>query len=86
MDKAVSGDSASVVLTETQAQDWLESSLPGLLNDYSLENIFNADDTGLFFFKCLPDRTQTFKVLKWKTIKRKTNCFSCSKYDREIMV
>ena len=47
-------------LTETQAQDWLESLLPGLLNDYSPENIFNADETGLFF-KCLPDWTLTFK-------------------------
>ena len=58
--KAVSGEQASVDFTETQAQDWLESSLPGLLNDYSPENIYNANETELFF-KCLQDRTLTFK-------------------------
>jgi len=34
--------------------------LQDLLKDYEPHNVFNADETALFY-KCLPDRTMTFK-------------------------
>ncbi|GBO31506.1 Tigger transposable element-derived protein 4 [Araneus ventricosus] len=36
-----------------------KKNLPGLLQEYSPDNIFNADETGLFF-KALPDKTAVF--------------------------
>ena len=40
--------------------NWLKNHLPQILGDYMPKDIFNADETGLFF-KCLPDRTHTLK-------------------------
>lgn len=40
--------------------NWLENCLPKLINGYSEENIFNADETGLFV-KCLPNKTLAFR-------------------------
>ena len=40
--------------------DWLSQTLPSLLAEYKPEDIFNADETGLFW-KCLPDKTMSFK-------------------------
>lgn len=42
---------------------WQRDVLPGLLNGYQERDVFNADETGLFF-KCLPDNTLTFKNQK----------------------
>ncbi|KAL4098294.1 hypothetical protein QTP88_022932 [Uroleucon formosanum] len=41
------------------SQDW-KNELFNLLVDYDARDIFNADETGLFY-KCLPDSTLTFK-------------------------
>ena len=35
---------------------WNETTLPTLLSNYKLENIFNADEFGLFYM-CLPNKT-----------------------------
>ena len=35
---------------------WNETTIPTLLSNYSLENIYNADEFGLFY-KCLPDKS-----------------------------
>ncbi|XP_060836454.1 tigger transposable element-derived protein 6-like [Rhopalosiphum padi] len=51
------GESASV--DEGICNDW-QMILQDLLCEYDPKNVFNADETGLFF-KCLPDRTLTFK-------------------------
>ena len=40
--------------------DWLTTSLPKLLQDYEPKDVFNIDETGLFF-RCLPDKTFTFQ-------------------------
>lgn len=56
--KAVCGESASV--DSTQTEEWLTKTLPDILSEYGPNNIFNADETGLFF-RCLPDRTLAFK-------------------------
>jgi len=56
--KAICGESAEVNLED--CEDWRKSVLPGLLAEYAPCDIFNADETGLFF-KCLPDKTLCFK-------------------------
>lgn len=55
--KKVTGESKSVNLDVCNR--WTED-LPTLLEGYDPENIYNADETGLFF-KCLPDKTFTFR-------------------------
>lgn len=55
--KKVCGDSASV--DPSISLDW-KNELISLLVDYHARDIFNVDETGLFY-KCLPDRTLTFK-------------------------
>ncbi|XP_060865257.1 tigger transposable element-derived protein 6-like [Metopolophium dirhodum] len=55
--KKVCGESASV--DPCNSQD-LKNELIDLLVDYDARDIFNSDETGLFY-KCLPDRTLTFK-------------------------
>ncbi|XP_060859113.1 tigger transposable element-derived protein 6-like [Metopolophium dirhodum] len=55
--KKICGESASV--DEDICNDW-QMKLQDLLCEYDPKNVFNADETGLFF-KCLPVRTLTFK-------------------------
>lgn len=56
--KTVSGESAEV--NEDDCETWRETVLKPILHQYTPRNVFNADETGLFF-KCLPDKTLTFK-------------------------
>lgn len=44
----------------TLANEWKERDLKALLTEYAPEDVFNADETGLFF-KMLPEKTLTFK-------------------------
>ena len=39
---------------------WSETTLPTILSNFKLENIFNADEFGLFY-QCLPDKTYHLK-------------------------
>lgn len=55
--KKICGESASVDISI--CSQWIDE-LNQLLNGYDPRNIFNTDETGLFY-KCLPDRTLTFK-------------------------
>ena len=59
--KNISGESKSV--TEEMTTPWTETTLPTILSLYSLENIFNADEFGLFY-QCLPNQTLQLKVEK----------------------
>lgn len=43
-------------------EQWFKQ-LPNILKDYEPDDIFNADETGLFF-KCLPNKTFAFKKEK----------------------
>ncbi|XP_021706417.1 tigger transposable element-derived protein 4-like [Aedes aegypti] len=52
--KKLCGESASVDTVMTDG--WKEHTLPKIIEEYEAQNIFNADETGLFF-KCLPDKT-----------------------------
>ena len=56
--KKASGESASVNKEETSA--YLTDVLPGLLERYDANDIYNVDETGLFY-KLLPDKTYTLK-------------------------
>ena len=42
---------------------WFETTLPTILSNYKLENIFNADEFGLFY-QCLPNKTFHLKSEK----------------------
>ena len=48
---------------------WYETTLPTILSNYNLEDIFNADEFGLFY-QCLPDKTYHFKGEKCSGIKK----------------
>ncbi|XP_057296214.1 tigger transposable element-derived protein 4-like [Hydractinia symbiolongicarpus] len=50
--KTIAGESRSV--TEEITAPWSETTLPTILSRFPLENIFNADEFGLFF-QCLPN-------------------------------
>ena len=52
--KTISGESDSVTTEITVP--WNETTLPTLLTNYNLEDIFNTDEFGLFC-KCLPSKT-----------------------------
>ena len=56
--KTVSGEAAAVDHTVTNA--WKQHDLPSLLNEYGEDDIFNADETGIFY-KCLPDKSLALK-------------------------
>lgn len=55
--KKVCGESGSV--DDAVCLDW-HGKLKTLIENYDARDIFNTDETGLFF-KCLPDKTLTFK-------------------------
>jgi hypothetical protein len=58
MFKSVCSESASV--SQDVMDHWLTQILPGLIEGYTPSNIFNADETGLFW-RLLPDKTLAFK-------------------------
>ena len=55
--KKVSGEEKSV--SKEDVEPWLHSTLPDLLKKYKPEDIYNADETGLFY-KLHPDCTLAF--------------------------
>ena len=59
--KTVSGESKAV--TSEMVAGWNETTLPTLLSNYDLENIYNADEFDLFY-QCLPDKSYQFKTEK----------------------
>ena len=42
---------------------WNETTLPTLLSNYGLENIYNGDELGLFY-QCLPYKSYQLKIKK----------------------
>lgn len=59
--KKACGESNDV--REEDCEKWRKDVLPDLIQKYSERDVFNADETGLFF-KCLPDKTLTFKNMQ----------------------
>ena len=58
MCKAISGEEATV--NPDVKSVWITQSLTHLLKGYSAENVYNADETGLFF-QMMPNKTLAFK-------------------------
>nr|XP_006817586.1 PREDICTED: tigger transposable element-derived protein 4-like [Saccoglossus kowalevskii] len=56
--KSMCGEAASV--SDVMVDDWVTLTLPGLIDGYAPRDIFNADETGLFF-RLMPDKTLSFK-------------------------
>ncbi|GBN10324.1 Tigger transposable element-derived protein 6 [Araneus ventricosus] len=61
MAKVISGESKDV--DDNASENWITETLNKILKDYKPENIFNADETALFF-QCLPQKTLAFKKEK----------------------
>ena len=59
--KMVSAKSKAV--TPEMVAGWNETTLPTLISNYDLENIYNADKFGLFY-QCLPDKSYQLKTGK----------------------
>ncbi|GBO44628.1 Tigger transposable element-derived protein 6 [Araneus ventricosus] len=59
--KVISGERKDI--DKNDRENWITETLSKILKDYKPENIFNADDTALFF-QCLPQKTLTFKKEK----------------------
>ncbi|GFT96729.1 tigger transposable element-derived protein 6 [Trichonephila clavipes] len=59
--KKMCGESSSVDINV--CSEW-QNSLSDLIKEFQPRNIFNTDDTGLFF-KCLPEKTFAFKKEKY---------------------
>ena len=57
--KTVSGESKA--FTPEMFAGWDEMTLPTLLSNYGLENIYNANELGLFY-RCLPDKFYQLKT------------------------
>ncbi|CAC5376698.1 Cell division cycle protein 23 homolog [Mytilus coruscus] len=60
--KKICGESKSVQENSDEMNEW-KNRLSNLLNDYSPDQIYNADEPGLFFL-LLPDKTLEFKDVK----------------------
>lgn len=58
VEKVISGESGCV--SEADCSQWKATILKSIVEEYEPDNIFNMDETGLFF-KCLPNKTLTFK-------------------------
>jgi transposase-like protein len=56
--KTICGESASV--TPEMTSEWRNDTLPSLLQGYSPDDVYNADETALFY-RCLPNKTYTLK-------------------------
>ena len=59
--KTVSGEGKAV--THEMVVGWNETTLPTLLSNYGLENIYNGDELGLFY-QCLPYKSYQLKIKK----------------------
>lgn len=74
----VSGEAKSIFYEETE--NWLESVWPTLRKGYTNDEIYNADETGLFF-KLLPDRAlelRNEKCLDGKLAKDRITVLICT--------
>ena len=54
----IKGESGSVDITVVN--EWKEGDMKEILNKYKDQDVYNADETALFW-KCLPDKTLAFK-------------------------
>ena len=71
--KVISGEEGDVNVLSVE--QWKRDTLPNLLRGYSDVEIYNADETGLFY-QLLPHRTLHFRGKKCTGGKRSKNCIS----------
>ena len=79
--KNVCGESADVVPEDLS--DWLSKDLPALLKQYSPKDIFNADETGIFW-RMMPNKTMCFKAEAChggKQSKERVTALACANMD-----
>ena len=57
--KTICGESASV--SPEMVQQWHQETLPRLLEQYSLSDVYNVNETGLFY-QCLPSKTSVDRL------------------------
>lgn len=60
--RKISGEASAV--DEEKLKEWQTTVLPAILAEYSPENTFNLDETGLFY-ELLPSKTLEFKSKFW---------------------
>ena len=67
--KSISGEEGAVDSRPTE--QWKAEILPSLIDGYRDEDIYNTDETGLFY-ELLPNKTsfQRGKMRRWKTIQK----------------
>lgn len=70
--RALCGESASV--DSTTVEEWRRR-LPTLIDSYAMDDVYNADETGLFF-KLLPDRSMVLSRDSCKGGKRSKERFT----------
>ena len=56
--RKIAGEEGSV--SEEMLHDWTSRQLPDFLEKFSPDDIFNANETGIFW-KCLPDKSLSLK-------------------------
>ena len=66
--KKLHGEAASV--DQCEVDDWQKHHLLKLLKRFTAEEIFNTDETGLFY-KCLPDRSHFMKNVQVENYPKK---------------
>lgn len=79
--KSIQGEAGAV--THAQTADWLENELPLLLSTYAEQDIFNADEFGLFY-AALPEKTlslQGERCLGGKQSKQRLTVLACANLD-----
>lgn len=79
--RSISGESAEV--NADLENNWLTTELPTLIKNYEPRDIFNADETGLFY-KLLPNKTLQLKGEKCyggKKAKEKLSVLLCANMD-----
>jgi hypothetical protein len=78
--KKICGELAAVRESELLLHEWKAIKLRQILDTFSPRDVYNADETGLFW-KALPDRTLAFKnerVSSSKLSKERVMCLVCA--------
>ena len=70
--KIIGGESKSV--TKEMTSSWSEITLPTILSNYKLEDIFNAGEFGLFY-QYLPDKTYHLEGEKCSRKKKQSQAY-----------
>ena len=67
--KKLHGEAGSV--DQSEVDDWQKHRLPERSKQFKAEEIFNTDETELFFYKCLPDRSHVMKNVQMENYPKK---------------